>query len=107
VRGQDLRAATLVNRADFLFVIGYDGDKAVVHGQQRRRFGKLDTAQLLEQGLYKAAFCSAEFSGKADELELVRAAMEQVAGQPCSLEDLRKLFGVYGVPDNVKRVVVA
>jgi hypothetical protein len=107
VRGQGLRAATLVNRADFLFVIGYDGDKAVVHGQQRRRFGKLDTAQLLEQGLYKAAFCSAEFSGKADELELVRAAMEQVAGQPCSVEDLRKLFGVYGVPDNIKRVVVA
>ena len=79
----------------------------MVHGQQRRRFGKLDTAQLLEQGLYKAAFCSAEFSGKADELELVRAAMEQVAGQPWSVEDLRKLFGVYGVPDNVKRVVVA
>ncbi|MCY4482685.1 MAG: hypothetical protein OXC12_07410 [Spirochaetaceae bacterium] len=105
--GPGLRDATLVNRADFLFVIGYDGDKAVVHGQQRRRFGKLDTAQLLEQGLFKPAFCSAEYSGKADELELVRMAMERIGGQPCSVEDLRKLFGVYGVPDNIKRVVVA
>ena len=102
-----MRDGTPVNRADFLFVIGYDGDKAVVHGQQRRRYGKLGTAGLLEQGLYKAAFCSAEFSGKAEELELVRAAMERISGQPSSVEDLRKLFGVYGVPDNIKRVVVA
>ena len=96
-----------MNRADFLFVIGYDGDKAVVHGQQRRRFARLDTAQLLEQGLYKAAFCSAEFAGKADEWEMVRTAMEQVTGQDYSVDDLRKLFGVYGVPENIKRVVVA
>ena len=79
----------------------------MVHGQQRRRFAKLDTAQLLEQGLYKAAFCSAEFSGKADELETVRMAMEQATGQDFSVDDLRKLFGVYGVPENIKRVVVA
>ena len=79
----------------------------MVHGQQRRRFARFDTARLLEQGLYKAAFCSAEYAGKADELEMVRTAMEQVTGQDYSVDDLRKLFGVYGVPENIKRVVVA
>ena len=96
-----------MKRADFLFVIGYDGEHAVVHGRQRRRYGTLTTAQLLEQGLYKAAFCSAEFSGKGEELELVRGAMEQRTGQSCSVDDLRKLFGVFGVPQGIKRVVVA
>ena len=79
----------------------------MVHGRQRRRYGTLTTAQLLEQGLFKAAFCSAEFSGKAEEMELVRGTMEQRTGQSCSIDDLRKLFGVYGVPQGIRRVVVA
>lgn len=102
-----------MKRADYLFVIGYDGDKAAVHGQQRRRYGRLTTRQLLDEGLYKAAFCSADYavqtkaSGAAEELELVRAAMEQVTGRPCTVEELRKLFGVFGVPAGIKRIIVA
>ena len=102
-----------MKRADYLFVIGYDGDKAVVHGQQRRRYGRLTTRQLLDRGLYKAAFCSADYAlqtGAADageELESVRAAMERITGQPHTVEDLRKLFGVFGVPAEIKRVIVA
>ena len=102
-----------MKRADYLFVIGYDGDKAVVHGQQRRRYGKLTTRQLLDQGLYRAAFCSADYAlqnaaaGAAEEVELVRATMEQLAGRPHTVEDLRKLFGVFGVPAGIKRVIVA
>lgn len=102
-----------MKRADYLFVIGYDGDKAVVHGQQRRRYGKLTTRQLLDEGLYKAAFCSADHAlqtgaaGAAEELELVRAALEQVTGRPCTVDDLRKVFGVFGVPSGIKHVIVA
>ena len=102
-----------MKRADYLFVIGYDGDKAVVHGQQRRRYGKLATRQLLDQGLYKAAFCSADYAlqtgaaGAAEELESVRATMERITGRPHTVEDLRKLFGVFGVPAEIKRVIVA
>ena len=102
-----------MKRADFLFVIGYDGDKAVVHGQQRRRYGRLTTRQLLDQGLYKAAFCSADYAvqtgaaAAAEELESVRATMEQKTGQPYTVEDLRKLFGVFGVPADIKRIIVA
>ena len=102
-----------MKRADFLFVIGYDGDKAVVDGQQRRRYGKLTTRQLLDQGLYKAAFCSADYAlqtdaaDAAEELESVRATMEQITGRPHTVEDLRKLFGVFGVPAEIKRVIVA
>ena len=102
-----------MKRADYLFVIGYDGDKAVVHGQQRRRYGKLTTRQLLDQGLYRAAFCSADYAlqnaaaGAAEEVELVRATMEQLTSRPYTVEDLRKLFGVFGVPAGIKRVIVA
>ena len=102
-----------MKRADFLFVIGYDGETAVVHGQQRRRYGKLTTTQLLDRGLYKAAFCSAdhaaqtEAAGAAEELEMVRATVEQVTGRPHTVADLRKLFGVFGVPAGIKRIIVA
>ena len=102
-----------MKRADYLFVIGYDGDKAVVDGQQRRRYGKLTTRQLLDQGLYKAAFCSADYAvqtgvaGGAEELESVCATLEQLTGRPHTVEDVRKLFGVFGVPADIKRVIVA
>ena len=102
-----------MKRTDYLFVIGYDGDKAVVHGQQRRRYGKLTTRELLDRGLYKAAFCSADHAvqtgavGAAEELEAVRATMEQMTGRPCTVEGLRKLFGVFGVPAEIKSVIVA
>jgi hypothetical protein len=94
-----------MRRADFLFVIGYDGDTALVHGQQRRRYGKLTTQQLLDRGLYKAAFCSAAHAESATEMELVRAEIERVTRRPCSLNDVSKLFGVFGVPAEIKRVI--
>ena len=97
----------MVKRADFLFVIGYDGDKAVVHGAQRRKYGKYTTQQLLDEGLYKAAFCSADYAGNAEEIELVRATMARVTGRSYTVEEIRKLFGVFGVPAGIKHVIVA
>ena len=95
-----------MKRADFLFVIGYDGDKAMVHGQQRRIYGRLTTQQLLDRGLFKAAFCSAVHAAAADEVELVRVAIERLTNRPTSVSDIQKLFGVFGVPDGIKRVIV-
>lgn len=103
----------LVKRADFLFVIGYNGEVAVVDGQQRRRYGKLSTRQLLNKGQYRAAFCSADYkkqvgeAGADEELELVRSVMEDIASRSQTIEDIRKLFGVFGIPPGIKRVVVA
>ena len=33
--------------------------------------------------------------------------MEQSTGRPHTVEDLRKLFGVFGVPADIKGVIVA
>jgi hypothetical protein len=96
-----------LDRTDYLFIIGYEGNTAIVSGQAKRKYGKLTTAELLERGLVKAAFCSADFAADVTELELVRADMERRSGNPYSLEDLRRLFGVYGVPEGIKRVTVA
>ena len=96
-----------MDRGDYLFIIGYDGDTAIVSGQAKRKYGKLSTADLLERGQMKAAFCSADYAADTEELELVAAAVAERSGQPYSVDDLRRLFGVYGVPEGIRKVTIA
>lgn len=96
-----------MDRADYLFTIGYDGDTAIVSGQAKRKYGKLSTADLLDIGLMKAAFCSADYATDATELEMVAAAVTERSGRAYTVDDLRRLFGVYGVPEGIRKVTVA
>ena len=96
-----------MDRADYLFILGYDGETAIVSGQAKRKYSKLSTAELLETGLIKAAFCSADYAGDPKELEMVVAALAERSGQEYTVDDLRRLFGVYGVPDGIRKVTVA
>ncbi len=96
-----------MRREDFIFVIGYDGDTAIVDGKAKRRYGKLKTAQLAETGLFKAAFCSALFSGDEQEMQLVLDSYNQGEQTPYSrVDDLKRLFGVYEVPETITKVKV-
>ncbi|MDR0387906.1 MAG: hypothetical protein LBH57_07680 [Treponema sp.] len=94
----------MLSREDFVFTIGYDGAAAVVDGQAKRRYGSLSTAELAEQGLFRAAYSSAVYSKNPGELQTVLDAYNRTSGSSFTAgAPLDRLFGVF--PVNVKRSI--
>jgi hypothetical protein len=94
----------VLSREDFIFTIGYDGPAAVVDGQAKKRYGLLSTAQLAEKGLFRAAYCSAIYSGDAGEKTLVTEKYNHTAKTSYTAAAMDRLFGVF--PVDVKRSIV-
>jgi hypothetical protein len=101
-----------MTRQEFVFTIGFQGDTAIVDKRAMRQYGRLSTLELAEKGLYRAAFCSALFSQNESEMnDFIRMFSEKTnaAGGTSSgftsEDQLKRLFGVYTVPDEIKRVV--
>jgi len=95
-----------VKREDFIFTIGYQGSSAVVDAQAKRKYGKLSTMELAEQGLYKQAFCSALYADDDGEMEQFMAYLnEQTDIRAESVVGLKRLFGVLNVPDDTVKTV--
>lgn len=97
-------AGGAMKREDFIFTIGYHGDTAIVDGTARRQYGSKNARELLEVGLYRSAFCAALFDGELDAFlplfrELTPVEFENV-------DQLKRLFGVFEVPDGVEKVTV-
>ena len=96
-----------MRREDFVFCIGYEGSTAIVDGRLLRRHGSHTTMQLAEAGLFKQAINSAMFAGNPQELDAVAAIFNQKTSSPVrSVEELKRIFGVSGVPEGVKKVTV-
>ncbi len=96
-----------MRRGDFVFCIGFEGSTAIVDGRLMRRHGARTTRQLAEEGLFKQAVSSAVFNVSARELEEVLALYNQRIPTPLSsVDDLKRTFGVSGVPEGVKKVTV-
>lgn len=97
-------ARMAVKRDDFIWSIGYQDDAAVVDGFSRKKYRGYSASQLLEAGLYRAAFCAAIF----DQIE--ESFLEQyrkVTGQQdATIASLQRLYGVFSAPDHVNKVVV-
>ena len=101
-----------MTRQEFAFTIGFQGDTAIVDKRAMRQFGRLSTMELAEKGLYRAAFCSALFAGDVQEMnEFIRHFSEKTnaadpeSGRLESEDQLKRLFGVHTIPDEIKRVV--
>jgi hypothetical protein len=95
----------MLSRADFIFTIGYDGAAAVVDGQAKRRYGALSTAELAENGLFRAAYSSAIYSKDAAELQTVVDVYNKTSGSSfTTASSLDRLFGVF--PVDVKKSIV-
>lgn len=95
-----------MTREEFVFTIGFQGDAAIVDAKAKRQYGKHTTRELAEQGLYRAAFCSAIYSANESEMnEFVEFFAEKSGMAGFSVDRLKQLFGVYTVPDEVKRVI--
>jgi hypothetical protein len=108
----------LISRADFVFTIGYEGNVAVVDGTLKKRYGSLSTEQLVEQGLFKQALCSAIYEAQAagaggPDLEafpalqqVLDAYNQQTDRKVTTLAELMRLFGAFEVPEGVSRVMI-
>ena len=94
-----------LSRGDFIFTIGYDGPVAVVDGQAKRRYSSLSTVQLAEKGLFRAAYSSAIYSGKNEEITMVIEIYNKVSGASYDPNSsLERLFGVF--PVDAKRSII-
>jgi len=96
-----------MRREDFVFCIGFEGSTAIVDGRLLRRHGSHTTRQLAEAGLFKQALGSAVFSGNQQELEEVLALYNQGTSSPVrTVDELKRIFGIFGVPEGVKKITV-
>jgi len=96
-----------MTRADFVFTIGYQGNTAVVDKNARRIYANASATELLAAGLHKPAFCSALYDNDAPQMEAVVAAYRQKTGNPdITAESLKRLFGVFGDPGAVQKVLL-
>ena len=95
----------MISREDFIFAIGFEGAVAVVDGKAKKEFGRLSTTQLTEKGLYRAAFSSALYSEKPEEMKAFIDAFNAKAGTGYTDSiQLSRLFGVY--LEDVTKVLV-
>ena len=105
----------MISRGDFVFTIGYEGNTAVVDGTMKKRYGSLSTVELAEKQLYKQAVCSAVYEevtrkhGNSGEIALQRILEiynRDTEGKIGSVEELKRTFGVYEIPEGVGKVMV-
>ena len=94
-----------MKREEFIFTIGYEGKSAIVNGQALNKYKKLSTIELAEKGLYKEALCSAIFSDSQAEMKKILSLYNENSGAGYSSPDeLKRLFGVFGVPEDISKV---
>ena len=95
-----------MKREDFVFTIGYQGATAVIDASSRKKNGKLSTMELAKKGLYSQAFRSAIYSGDDAEMqELLEYLRENTTFPTDSPEALKRLFGVFSVPEGIEKTM--
>ena len=95
----------MINKLDYIFSIGYQGDTAIVDGKNKKIYGKLSAVELAEEGLYKPAVSSAVYSGDKEEQDSVLSIYNNRTGSACrSIDDLMKIFGIFEISDQIVKV---
>lgn len=96
----------MLGREDFVFTIGYEGKAAVVDARAKKRYGKLSTMELAKEGLFRAAFCSALYSGSDDEMrEFLDYFNSLSSHKKYDVESAKRLFGVDGIPEGIDKIL--
>lgn len=90
--------------ADFKFTIGYNGSDAVVDKQAERGGAKSSVKELTDKGYYKPAFCTALYNNDEEGIQYIMDTYNKVSGSSYhTLIQLKRLFGVYAVPETISR----
>lgn len=88
-----------------MFTIGYHGNTAIVDRTSQQRLGKLSTEELLEKGMFKAAFCAVLETGGPEEAQrFLEAFNRSTSSGYRSVEELKRLFGVFENPKSVVKI---
>lgn len=100
-------AGTRLKREDFIAAIGFQGNIAFVDKKARRRFGKLSAGELIDRGVYRAAFCAALYDSDSAAMDrLLAYYRDRLEGEYETAYDLGRLFGVDRAPEGVAHVKV-
>ncbi|MBI9102510.1 MAG: hypothetical protein JEY99_08855 [Spirochaetales bacterium] len=95
-----------MKREDFVFSVGYQGESALVDSRAKSNYKNLDTRQLAEKGLFRAALCSALYSGKPEDEKAVVEEYNRISGADFnSIDQMKRLVGVYRVPEEISRII--
>lgn len=96
-----------MKREDFIFTIGYSGDTALVDGRARKDFAGLGVEELVEKGLWRAAFCAALFDDNSEDMDTVVQKYNEKSGAHLkSVQDMKRMLGVYDVPAGIGKIKV-
>ena len=95
-----------MKRDDFVFSVGFQGESAIVDKHARRSYAGLSTRELSEKGFFRAAFCSALYSGEEqDAQDVLEAYNKKSKIKLQSPEDMKRLLGVFEVPEHITKVI--
>jgi len=84
-----------MKREDYIFSIGFDGNKAIVDKKARSSLRKLDTRALADRGMFKVAYRSAVYEEDQAGADYVLARFNEVS--PIRYENSERLMMVFGV----------
>lgn len=91
--------------ADFMFTVGYNGAEAVVNKQTEQEGNNLSVRELVDKGFYKPALCAALHDNDKDGIQYLIDTYNKISGSHYHSEiQMKRLFGVYSVPDKVSKV---
>ncbi|MFP4561928.1 MAG: hypothetical protein ACLFRY_01345 [Spirochaetia bacterium] len=94
-----------MKESDFVFTLGYQGDTAIVDGKEARKYSSYSFERLLDEGLFKPAFCKALYNEDEEGMKKVLEAYNRISGSGYSgILSLKRLFGVFDVPEVVGKV---
>jgi len=94
-----------MKKIDFMFAIGFQGISAIVDKRAKNQYGKFSGRELAEKGLFKTAFCGALYDDDTAGLEEIVGIYNRISGESLSsVESMKRLLGVFGVPENISRV---
>ncbi len=93
-----------MKREDFIFTVGYEGNTAIVDATSARKLGSLSSRELAERGQYRNAFRAAIFDGPESIEDLRIYLRDHTSIGDKTAAELKRLFGVFEVRDDVTKV---
>jgi hypothetical protein len=88
----------------FNFIIGYHGDSAIVDKRALKSYSSLTARELADKGLYKSAFCDALYDNDKDSMTYILNLYNEKSGSGySSIDQLKLLFGVYSVSEEITK----
>lgn len=82
-----------IDKYDFMSIVGFYGDTAIIDKTLRKRIKKLSLQALLEEGYYKQSIACAVFSDNPEEKQIVLQYFQKQ--QPIdNFEYLEREFGI-------------